>query len=540
MHLEITDMRTITDANPNVWELEFRNSPVTIGSGSDNLLQLPDINIAAHHATLHPMGDHWLYEPTTRDGETTINGDAVGEKTEIHDGDLIEITHFSIKVTLDAEVQFDLPDPAKVDELAKIKQFPLPPRSEVRRADTDIGLAAARQKVLAGFAMKLRECRGLAGVLEATVAMLHKELSARVAWMGVRKEPSGPLEFIDSRTESGTRIDEPPNFETFVYRCLTRHQFISIPRTGDEETQSVIAVPLLSSHGAIGLIYTDTRRRTRVFDQADLDFVTMVDLLVTPLVEAVLLEPFGQGEAVRGGAHSWVQEVRAKLDPHHLPQWPGLEVAAYSRQGTDSAGDVYDVMKLPNGLAAFLIGHVTAAPLRIVQVVAQLRGAFRVAGLHADPPHVQLKAMNWLLFDEDDPCRVDMAVVLVNPKSGAAEVATAGKIGALIIDAKGAPRKVAGTHIPSVGTVKNHEYTGGSIRIQDNETMALFTRGWTTVCNDAGTALGEGKFVETLRDGFGQPAAAVISDLITDLTAFLKKGRTPDDITLLVIHRPSR
>src|SRR3990172_850217 len=187
MHLEITDMRTITDADPNVRELEFRNSPVTIGSGSDNLIQLPDINVAAHHATLQPMGDHWLYEPTTRDSETRINGEAVGDKTEIHDGDLIEVTHFSIKVTLDAEVQFELPDPAKVEELAKIRQFPLPPRSEVRKADTHIGLTAARQKVLAGYLMKLRECHTLAGVLEATVEMLRTELSARVAWMGVRK-----------------------------------------------------------------------------------------------------------------------------------------------------------------------------------------------------------------------------------------------------------------------------------------------------------------------------------------------------------------
>jgi hypothetical protein len=539
MYLEITDMRTITDANPNVWELEFRNSPVTIGSGSDNLIQLPDINVAAHHATLQPMGDHWLYEPTTRDGDTKINGEVVGDKTEVHDGDLIEVSHFSIKVTLDAEVQFELPDPAKVDELAKIRQYPLPPRSEVRRADADIGLKAARQKVLAGFAAKLRDCRDLAAVLEATVAMLHKELSARVAWMGVRKEPSGPLEFIDSRSEQGTRIDEPPNFETFIYRCLTRQQFISIPRTGDGETQSVIALPLLSNGGAIGLIYADTRRRTRVFDLADLDFVTMVALLVTPLVEAVLHEPLGKAEGVGGEALSWVHEVRAKLDPQQLPQWPGLGVAAYSRPGTDSAGDVYDVMKLPNGLAAFLVGHVTAAPVRIVQVVAQLRGAFRVAGLHADPPHVQLKAMNWLLFDEDDPCRVDMAVVLVNPKSGAAEVASAGKIGVLVIDAKGAPRKVVNTQTPAVGTTKNHDYAGGSVRLHEGETLALFTRGWTTVCNETGKALGEGKFVETLCDGFGQSAGAAISELISDLTAFLKKGRVPDDITLLLVHRPS-
>ena len=37
----------------------------------------------------------------------------------------------------------------------------------------------------------------------------------------------------------------------------------------------------------------------------------------------------------------------------------------------------------------------------------------------------------------------------------------------------------------------------------------------------------------------GTPAGAAISELISNHTAFLKKGRVPDDITLLLVHRPS-
>ena len=538
MHLEITDMRTLTDATPNVRELEFRNAPVTVGSGSDNLVQLPDINIAAHHATLQPMGDHWLYEPTTRDGETKINGQPVANKTDVHDGDLIEISHFSLRVTLDAEVQFELPDPAKVDELAKIRQYPLPPRSEVRKPDADVAMTAVRQKVLAAYVMKLRECRDLAQVLETTVEMLRTELSARVAWMGVRKEPSGPLEFIETRSELGTRIDEPPNFETFVYRCLTRQQYISVPRTGHPDTQSVIAVPLVTARGAIGLLYVDTRKRTRVFDEADLDFVTLVAALVTPLLEAVLDAPLSKAEAITGEALSWVQEVRAKLNPQHLPQWPSLQVAAYSKPGADSAGDVCDVMKMPNGLAAFLIGHVTASPVRTAQVTAQLRGAFRVAGLHADPPHVQLKAMNWLLFDEDHPCRVDLAVIVANPKTGAAEVASGGKTGALLIDAAGQPKLIGNSPSPAVGTVKNFEYAGSSERIDAGSCLGLFTRGCIKACDQSGEPIGEKRFLSALCSNVGQPPTRALEDLVSDTADFLSTGQTPEDVTILLVYRP--
>ncbi len=537
MHLEVTDMRTITDADPNVREFEFRNAPVTLGSGSDNLVQLPDINVAAHHATLQPMGEHWRFEPTTRDGNTKINGQPVPDKTDIHDGDLIEITHFAIKVTLDAEVEFELPDPAKVEELAKIRKYPLPPRSEVRRSDADISMTGARQRVLAGFVMKLRESRDLAAVLEATVAMLHKELGARVAWIGARKGASGPLEFIDSRSEQGTRVDEPPNFETYAYRCLTRHQFIGVPRTGDGETQSVIAIPLLAERGAIGLIYVDTRRRTRVFDPADLDFVTLAGAMVTPVMERVLDKPMGSANETGGDASALVRHVRPNLDPQHLPQWTGLSVAAYFRSGADSAGDTYDVMKLPNGLAAVLLGHVTASATRAAQVLAQLRGAFRVAGLHADPPHVQVKAMNWLLYEEDDPCRVDLAVIVANPKTGAMEVASAGKIGVLLIDPSGKPKRLGDPQASAIGTAKNTDYVGSGGRIQEGETLALFTRGCTTACNATGNPLGEAKFLDALCNSVGQSASIAIEELVTDLEAFLKNGRAADDITLLLVHR---
>ena len=73
---------------------------------------------------------------------------------------------------------------------------------------------------------------------------------------------------------------------------------------------------------------------------------------------------------------------------------------------------------------------------RAAVILAELCSAFRVAGMHADRPHVQLKAWHWLFFNEANPCRINVAVLLINPKTGATEYCTAGAIGVLIIDAK--------------------------------------------------------------------------------------------------------
>ena len=98
MRLQVTDMRTITDANPNVRDFEFRSGPVTIGSHSGNLVQLPDVEIASHHATLDIVGDDWVYVPMTRDDrQSRLNEQPVSGRVTVKDGDVITVARFELR-----------------------------------------------------------------------------------------------------------------------------------------------------------------------------------------------------------------------------------------------------------------------------------------------------------------------------------------------------------------------------------------------------------------------------------------------------------
>jgi hypothetical protein len=536
MRLEITDVRTLTDAEPNVRELEFRNKPVTVGSGSDSLLQLPDVEIAAHHANLLPMGEYWVYEPTTRDSETKINGQLVTGKTDLRDGDVIDVRFFSIRVTFDSEIQLDQPDPAQVGDLAKIRQYPLPPRSVTRKPDSNVTLAPARQKLLTDVVLRLRDVHDLATLLEGVAEFLVRELSGRVTWIGIRRSAADAPEFIEYRNEQGVVVGEPPNLETYVYRCLNRQQFITVPRTGHEDTQSVLAVPVLGTRAAVGLIYVDTRKHTRVFDEGDLDFVTLLSRLLAPLVERFLqtgaLLP-AVGRASPGGLAAAV----APAVRDSFPQWPQLSIAAFARHGQEPGGDFHDVMKLPNGLTALLLVHVDGDAARVAGALAQLRGAFRVAGLHADPPHVQLKALNWLLYDEAAALRADAVVTVINPKTGAMEIGNAGKLGMLLIDSHGQPTKLGNPQAPPLGSQKNADYAGAAARIADDCTLALFSRGCIKACNASGEAIGEKRFLAALCSNAGQPAPTALEDMLSEVAPFLSAGQLPDDATVVLAHR---
>jgi len=538
MRLEITDIRTLTDENPSVRELEFRKPPVSVGSHSENLVQLPDIAIAPHYASFDIVGDKWVFKSTLRDDLAKLNGKPIADAVELNDGDVIDLTYFSMRFVLDTELQVEIPGAGATDQLSRIRQFPLPPRSEIRKPDADLSMNAARQKALADFALRLRDGNDVAAILETTVRFMLAEFGARVAWIGIRRGSEGPLEFMDGLTEDARYIAQPPKFETYEYRCLTRHQFLSVPRTGDAETQSVLALPILAPRGAIGLLYVDSKKHTRVYDGADLDFLTAVSRILAPVLDLVIDQRLKVGHEHTSEGLAVVREIQVRLDPRSVHEWPGLQFTAFSKSGIESVSDIYDVMRLPNGLAGFLIGRVQVDPVRAGAALPQIRAAFRMGGLHADPPRTILKALNWMLFDEAHPFRLDAAIVIVNPKTGVAEVSTGGEIGLIQISPQGEHRSLTDLKAPPIASKKSYEYGASTIRMKIGETLAFYTPGCAKACNDAGEPLGEARLIEALGDGFNRPAPAAMEELLGDLGAFFKNGRLLDDITLMLLHRP--
>ncbi len=530
-------MRTITDANPNVRDFEFRSGPVTIGSHSGNLVQLPDVEIASHHATLDIVGDDWVYVPMTRDDrQSRLNEQPVSGRVTVTDGDVITVARFELRFSIEPEGEVVLPEPGKVDELALIRQFPLPPRSIVRKPDADVKLNAQRRATLAAVLLAARSCSDLPSLMEAILRTLEPNLGARMVWMGLRTKPDAEIEYMDGRLEGTPTSLQPPKLETYVYRCLNRQQCITVPRTGDGVTQSVLAVPIPGEHGPIGLLYADTLRHARVYDDADLDLLTTLASVIAPLLHTPLHGDIRSSVAPTGAAAAG---PLACLEPRKVPTWSKLELAYHSSRGAEQNGDLMDVAKMPNGLAAILVARVVAGSARTLVALAEIRGAFRVSVLHADPPRVLLKALNWLLSDEADPCSVDVVAAVVNPKSGAAEIATAGRIGAILVGQGGKAKKLTKLDSPAVGNGQPIEYTGLTIRVNDSETLAFYTPGCVKATNESGESLGESRLVETLCEGFGRSASAALDELLVDLAGYLKNPSSRSDSTILLAHRPA-
>ncbi|GMV98309.1 MAG: SpoIIE family protein phosphatase [Phycisphaerae bacterium] len=522
-------------------DLSFEDEEVCIGSETGCGIHLPDMRVSPRNALLTPTesGD-WMIEPLDPDNAVLVNNHRLTERTQLRNGDEIALHEYLIKVYLDATLERHVIEDTRLtpEELARIREFPLPAGSVVKRHFDPVTLTQDQLERVARIGLEISHCRDIHELIEVTLNTLLVQFDARVSWIGIRRQPQGELEVLAGRLPSGQPCGPTPVVELLQYRCVERAQYICIRKVRDNpEIGSAMAVPLTSPGGPLGMIYVDHRVKAKRFQIPDLDLLSAIATQVAAKLYALVQGRLQRNVEISATEVSVVHTIQAQLDPRHAPQFDNLHLAAYSRSGQDKPGDVYDVMKHPDtGITSFLVGHVNASGALLALSMARLHATFRVAMLHNDPPHAFARELNWLMYDESDPSTVDALCLLIDPPSGRIRYCRAGKIGALIINNRGEPRPLQSDH-PPIGQSRHHQYDGRTEQLGPGETLVLYTRGVATCVNAQGERFGERRFLELVCDSFGQPPASIIQDLTYELTAFFADGRHADDITIVLLRR---
>lgn len=524
-----------------VADLSFEDEEIIIGSEPACTIHLPDGRISERNAIISPSeGGAWFIESLDHDNQVLINDHALTERTTLTDNDEIVLHDYMLKVYLEGGLETHVTEEPMLDaeELAKIREFPLPAGSIVRRHHEALSLTREQIDQLCEVSSSLNVCRDLHELVEHALGLMLRLFDGRASWVGIRRQPQGELEITAGRLPTGQPADSNPIIELLQYRCLHRKQHVCVRKVRDQEQiGSALAVPLVTRRGTLGMVYVDRRPKTRRFQIPDLDYASVVASHVSCKLEAVLEGQARRTAELTAAETSVVHTIQAQLDPKSSPDFERLQLAAYSRSGQENPGDVYDVMQHPDtGITAFMLGHVNATGASLALSMARLHSTFRVGFLHNDPPHALARALNWLMYDEKDASTVDAIFLLVDPPSGKIKYARAGKLGAFIVNAEGQPRALQGADEPPIGQARKHQYQSRMEQIAPGETLALYSRGVATCTNADGERFGEHRFIELVCDGFCQSPATTIQDLSYELNTFTSDGAHHDDISIMLLH----
>lgn len=514
-------------------DLTFEQETVRAGSAADSEVHLPNPKLADYHMRIVPFQSGvWAVETVNKKPVPTLNGLPMSTRANLKDGDRISVAGYTLTVypTWDAGRE-----DAAVDDALRGK--PLPAGTLVRMHMEKVAIPAGWLDKISKIAMELGLCTDLRILIDFSLDMMIRVFGAGYAWIGCRRKPEGRLEFVEGRLDSGRISDTPAFTDALVHHCLTRSRHLCVPTADDPVIKTGMAAPLMSSEGSIGVIYVDARKDGQSYKPHHLDLFSLIGSLICSRLDQIFQGHMALQTQLAGGEVTLTREVQARLDPKSVPHSEHLQIVAHSKPGSAASGDVFDIVRMASGVIAFFFGHVNAKGFETAIAMAEARAAFRVAMLHGDAPHVFLKALNWLIHDVKGEATVDCVCMLIDPKQGTVKYGAGGKALAHMLDSSGKSTPLTSGDRPAVGTTGSVDYQSATAELPQGGSIALLSPGIAAARNADGDSLDPRRFVDSLCDGFGQSARAVLDDALDDVAPYLRTGEQPEDITVFLIRR---
>ncbi|MDT0380376.1 SpoIIE family protein phosphatase [Streptomyces sp. DSM 42041] len=276
--------------------------------------------------------------------------------------------------------------------------------------------------------------------------------------------------------------------------------------------------------GAIGLVYRDKYSFTS-------EERTLLTALTSSIAQSLERARLFEQE------HELAEGLQRAMLPHSLPSIPGVHAEVRYRaaqQGRDIGGDWYDVIPLPGGRVAAVVGDVQGHDTDAAAVMGQLRIVLRAYAAEGhSAPTVMARASSFL-HDLDSDRFATCLYVEADPATGWLRIVRAGHPLPLLrrSDGRCRPFPVMGALPLGLSTQFGQpKYPVTTMELEHGETLVLFTDG---LVEQPGGDVEQGieDLAEAVRTG-----PAEIAKLADRLCEVPEAWNGTDDLALVLLHR---
>lgn len=243
------------------------------------------------------------------------------------------------------------------------------------------------------------------------------------------------------------------------------------PHVEPLEVSAAVYLPLIAQAkviGSIGLLY----REKHTFTSRDRTLLNAMTSGIAQSLQRAKL--FDQGRELAEGLQRFML-------PHSIPKLPGVETAVSYRpagQLNEIGGDWYDVIPLPGGRVAAVIGDVQGHDTHAAAVMGQLRIVLRAYAAEGHIASTVMARASTFLADLDTDRFATCLYAEIDPSTGWVQVVRAGHLDPLLLQGDGTCRPVSvpgslplGLHLgPSA-------YQETALELEVGETLLMYTDG---------------------------------------------------------------
>jgi serine phosphatase RsbU (regulator of sigma subunit) len=312
--------------------------------------------------------------------------------------------------------------------------------------------------------------------------------------------------------------------------------FLRAQAARDDGLRTAVAFPMLRGETLLGVFELFSRTQRPVPPE-------LLDVL------ASAGRQIGQFLA-RLRAESELREVahilQRSLLPSHLPDVPGMQLAARYRAGAEGVfvgGDTYDVLRLPDDRFMVLIADVCGTGAEAAAMTALTRHTARAAASvpGARPADVLAAVNTALLREPSEPLRFVTACCLVLESDGTthrAALSVAGHPLPLLREGCGRVVETGAPGMP-LGVLPGVAFAESVVELPSGATLVLYTDGVTEARDDGGVQFGDDGLLAVLRalpSGDAQGAVVAVSAAVEDQLSGSRYEA--DDLAVLALAVP--
>ena len=234
-------------------------------------------------------------------------------------------------------------------------------------------------------------------------------------------------------------------------------------------------------------------------------------------------------------------EIQQAILPRVFPPFADLtskiDIAASMVPAKDVGGDFYDLFRIDDDHIGFIIADVSGKGIPAAIFMAVSRTLIRATGLHGGSPSECMTYVNRLLAAESVDCMfVTVFYGILNVQTGEIVYCNAGHNPPCVLK-NGTVETLPISTNPMVGAVDGVNYQENKLKLENGETLVMFTDGVTEAMNSSFEEYGDERLNGVLENIDASSCQDMINVIKSDVANYTEGAEQSDDITLLILKR---
>jgi len=286
--------------NSTISEFNFTEGPIYIGRHKDSQIFLGHRAVSRQHAVIfHTEDGKWMVEDLDSANKTYLNDKAI-HKTEVKNGDVLRVIHFTIEVVLKDETGVSKPIDME-DTLTKtaydLQASLATPLHDIVVRDPDAGHAPAMRLPahrLIDFSHAAQTITKVGSLDELLLTLLNitlEQFDAYNSWVALRSQPAGPMTSHAGKQRNGRKIKFGElSLNDKINQAVEKGQYLVLPRVSaqieeQQKIRSAIIAPIMQQRGCVGVLYLDNAMDSKHYNLGDLDYLMLVAAHTAAIME---------------------------------------------------------------------------------------------------------------------------------------------------------------------------------------------------------------------------------------------------------------